>query len=81
MAGDSSIGLGSQRPFVSVGVTRRGYRARTVAQAVQPASYKAGPRRPSMSPPYMTRLSPITYPERFEIRRANGGAFAGARAG
>jgi hypothetical protein len=32
MAGDSSIGLGSQRPLVSVGVTRRPSRARTVAR-------------------------------------------------
>jgi hypothetical protein len=32
MAGDSSIGLGSQRPLVSLGVTRRPSRARTVAR-------------------------------------------------
>jgi transposase len=50
MAGDSSIGLGSQRPLVSVGVTRRPSRARTVARPTESASCKAGPRwpRPSM---------------------------------
>ena len=45
MAGDSSIGLGSQRPFVSVGVTRSSLRARTVARGLDPASRKAGPGR------------------------------------
>jgi hypothetical protein len=35
MAGDSSIGLGSQRPFASVGVTRRPSRARTVARTAE----------------------------------------------
>jgi hypothetical protein len=47
MAGDSSIGLGSQRPFASVGVTRRPSRARTVARTAESASCKAGPRRAS----------------------------------
>jgi hypothetical protein len=47
MAGDSSIGLGSQRPLVSVGVTRRPSRARTVARTTESASCKAGPRRAS----------------------------------
>jgi hypothetical protein len=45
MAGDSSIGLGSQRPLVSVGVTRSLLRARTVARGLDPASRKAGPGR------------------------------------
>ena len=47
MAGDSSIGLGSQRPLVSVGVTRRPSRARTVARTAESASCKVGPRRAS----------------------------------
>ena len=45
MAGDSSIGLRSPRPLVSLGVTRRPSRARTVARTVESASCKAGPRR------------------------------------
>src|ERR1051325_5911896 len=46
MAGDSSIGLRSKRPLVSLGVTRhRSSRARTVARDSESASGKAGPRR------------------------------------
>ena len=45
MAGDSSMRLGSTRPFVSQGVTRPSLRARTVARGFDPASRKAGPGR------------------------------------
>jgi hypothetical protein len=45
MAGDSSMCLGSARPFVRQGVTRPSLRARTVARGLDPASRKAGPGR------------------------------------
>jgi Transposase len=45
MARDSSFCLGSARPLVSPGVTRRPSRARTVARDPESASCKAGPRR------------------------------------
>jgi hypothetical protein len=38
MAGDSSIGLGSQRPLVSASIARRPSRGRTVARTTESAS-------------------------------------------
>jgi hypothetical protein len=46
MAGDSSIGLRSQRPLVSMGVTRRPSRARTVARTAESASCEASRKLP-----------------------------------